>query len=658
MSRNLAIIAILLLLTGLTFSEVRHFGFVSYDDPDYITGNRLVQQGVTREGLAWAFGQLHGSETYWHPITWVTHMLDCQLFGVNGGPHHVVSLAFHAANVLLLFLLLRRATGAVWTSAMVAALFAVHPFQVESVGWVTERKNVVSTFFAILTLFAYVRYTEARKPRWYAAALGCFVLALMSKPAVVTIPCVMILLDYWPLGRLKLFGPGPSGRFTATKLKESAPLFLEKVPFFLLSLATSALTIFAHRQLGMLEAHTKPPALLRFENTILSYFEYLRKVFWPVDLAAFYPFPKFISPEEVAGAVIVLAALTVFALWNLKRRPYLAVGWLWFVGVLFPMSGIVAVGIQAMADRFMYVPLIGVLIMVCFGARELLSKMASGRKIATVSAAVVLVACVGLSRAQVQSWKGDYELFERAREVTKDNYMAYTAVGGILLRQGKFDEAMSNFQTALVLEPNFPDIHLSLGYAMLYRGKFPEAAEEFQQALRLRPRYFEARSNLGVAYEYMGNAPAAIENFNEALQLNPNLTQAHLHLGNVLLTQGRFKEALQHFRKAVELEPNSVEALGRLSWLLATHADPTVRNGAEAVTLAQRACQLTKFEQAQILNALAAAYAESGKLDLATQTAQKALEIARSKQQANLIPMTESLLKLYQSGKPYREGND
>jgi tetratricopeptide (TPR) repeat protein len=210
----------------------------------------------------------------------------------------------------------------------------------------------------------------------------------------------------------------------------------------------------------------------------------------------------------------------------------------------------------------------------------------------------------------------------------------------------------------LALDPNFPDIHLSLGYAMLYRGKFSQAAEEFQQALRLRPRYFEARSNLGVAYEYMGNAPAAIENFNEALQLNPNLTQAHLHLGNVLLTQGRFKEALQHFRKAVDLEPNSVEALGRLSWLLATHADPTVRNGAEAVALAQRACQLTGYEQAQILNALAAAYAESGKFDLATQTAQKALDIARAKQQANLIPMTESLLKLYQSGKPYREGND
>src|SRR5438105_4255587 len=316
MRRFWLILVLLAMLSAATFWGVHRLGFIAYDDPDYITTNRIVQRGLTPEGLAWAFGNLHGTETYWHPITWVTHMLDCQLFGLNGGAHHLVNLAFHITNVLLLFLLIFRTTGAIWTSAVVAALFAVHPLQVESVAWITERKNLVSTLFALLTLLAYVKFTQQRLKRWYVLSLVLFALALMSKPAVVTIPCVMLLMDFWPLRRFCLVTP--SGQFARAQLLQSKTLLLEKIPFFALSAASAIVTISAHRQLGMLAPETVPPAGLNYANIIVSYFKYVRKVFWPSDLAIFYPFPTSLPFEVVAGCFVILAFISFACVLRLK----------------------------------------------------------------------------------------------------------------------------------------------------------------------------------------------------------------------------------------------------------------------------------------------------------------------------------------------------
>jgi Flp pilus assembly protein TadD len=581
-------------------------------------------------------------------------MMDCQFFGLNAGAHHLTSLAFHAANVVLLFLFLNRATGAFWTSAIIAALFAVHPIQVESIAWVTERKNVVSTFLALLTLSAYLRYVQLKARKWYFISLGFFVLALMSKPAVVTIPCVMLLLDFWPFRRLDFS--------KITRLfseRQSRSVLFEKIPFFVFSVAMGLLTIAAHRGLGMLDDTSKPPTGLNLGNIVVSYASYLRKFVWPSDLAVFYPFPWTLSTDQVVGAIVILAAITIVAVKLWKRCPYLIVGWLWFLGVLVPMSGIIHVGIQAMADRFMYVPIIGLLVAACFGVAGILRRTTSSLALSSgVVAGVALAVCMGLSRAQVSYWKNDYTLFEHAREVTKDNYMAYTAVGGILLRQGEYEPAMTNFATALAIQPTFPDIHLSLGYAMLYKGRFDDAEKEFREALRLQPKYPEAFVNLAKTYQFRNNPEAAITNYQRALEIQPNLPEAHLRLGDTLLTTGRFREASVHLRKALALQPNSVEALGRLAWLLSTHRDSSIRNGPEAVQLARKACELTHFDQPQPLTALAAAYAETGDFPLAVETQQKVLQIAQSRGQTGLIQMTAGLLQLYQAGKPCREGND
>lgn len=656
MRRFWLIQCLLAVITATAFWDVHTLGFIAYDDPDYITTNWLVQRGLTREGLAWAFGQVHGTETYWHPITWVTHMFDCQFFGLNGGAHHLTSLAFHIANVLLLFLLIFRTTGAFWTSAVVAALFGVHPLQVESVAWITERKNLVSTLFALLTLLAYVKYTQQRSKRWYWAAIGAFILALMSKPAVVTIPCVMLLMDVWPLRRAALFNT--AGRFAPSQLLQSKLLFLEKIPFLALSVGSGILTITAHLDLGTLNPEAAPPVSLNYGNIVVSYVEYIRKFLWPVDLAVFYPFRTTLTFQDVAASLAIIALITVAVLLQLRRRSFLAVGWFWFVGVMLPMTGVVQVGTQAMADRFMYVPIIGLLIMVCLTAREALAYSVYRIPVAAVGTVLVLGTCMVFSRIQLSYWKNDLTLFEHARHVTKDNYLAYNVVGHMLLREGAVDAAMTSFQAALAIQPAFADPHVSIGSLNLSKGRLQEAAKEFEEALRTRPRYYEARLGLAVTYQRLGNIDAAITNYEETVRLKPDLAAAHRGLADLLLAKGRFRDALAQYREVIKFEPNSAEVLGRTSWLLATHNDPQVRNGPAAVQFGEKACQLTGYAQPQPLNALAAAYAEVGKFDLAVSTEQKALDIARARNQANLIPMTETLLKLYQSGKPYREGQE
>ena len=388
MKRTTLVAVGLVLLTAAIFCRVGSLEFLSYDDPDYITLNPIIQKGLSGEGLAWAFGKIHGQETYWHPITWVSHMLDVEMFGLRPGGHHLVSLAFHIANVVLLFVMLNAATGALWRSALVAALFAIHPLQVESVAWITERKNVLSTFFWMLTLWFYVGYTRAPGTGRYLASLGSYAIGLMCKPALVPLPAVLLLLDYWPLRRLT-FGSKtatPSPPVGVRRQPSLKKLLLEKLPFFALAIILSLITLSAHRGLGMINEAGAPPRSLEIGNIFVSYVRYLRKALWPSDLAVFYPFPTSLAADLVIGAVVILLAITALVLWQGKRKPYLAVGWFWFLGVLIPAIGIVRVGVQAMADRFVYVPIVGLFIAVVWWVADLLESRNVSTKVPLPSA--------------------------------------------------------------------------------------------------------------------------------------------------------------------------------------------------------------------------------------------------------------------------------
>lgn len=659
MPRREILVVGLILLTLTTFWRVNLNGFVGYDDPDYITSNEIIKQGLSKETLEWAFGNVHGENTYWHPLTWVSHMIDIELFGMNAAGHHLMSLAFHMASAVVLFLLLQSMTGALWRSAMVAALFAIHPLQVESVAWATERKNVLSTLFWMLTLYFYGRYVKAPNATRYLCSLISFALGLMCKPALVPLPFVLLLLDYWPLRRfvpfLKLKTCESACAAAVPAPVSNRQIILEKLPFFVLAIASSLLTLAGHQSLGMLGEQATPPPLLKWGNVVLSYVRYLGKALFPNDLAVFYPFPRSIEPDAIVACIVLLFAISAVALWQFQRRPYIAVGWFWFLGVLTPTIGIVYVGIQAMADRFVYVPVVGLFIALVWGVGEAFQRLKVPMTVAWITALAVLGTLVSTSMAQVGYWKNDYTLFERARTVTRDNYMAYTAVGGILLREGKIDEAMDYFRTAQQFQPGFADTYYSIGIAMFKRNDMPAAITNFEQALKLRPIYPEARLNLALALQSTERLDESVENYQLYLRARPESADAHLGIGNALLTGGRFKEAIEHFREAIRLNPKASGAMARLAWILATHADDKIRNGTEALRLAQEACRLTNYQHVQTVNTLAAAYAESGDFDSAVKTAQQALDLAKSQGESRLVAVIENLRQRYVRREAYRE---
>jgi protein O-mannosyl-transferase len=652
--------ASLLVLTVATFWKVSQNGFVGYDDPDYLTSNDIIKRGISKSGLVWAFSKLHGEQTYWHPITWLSHMADVQLFGMNPGAHHLVSLVVHCATVLLLFVLLQTMTGALWRSALVASLFAIHPLQVESVAWATERKNVLSTFFFVLTLCFYVRYTRFPTIWRYLVSLLTFGIGLMCKPAIVPLPGVLMLLDYWPLRRFTLTFARPfvvsSKEGTSNIVPTSAKwLILEKLPFAALAIASSLLTLSAHRGLGMLQDASAPPPNLQWANVLLSYVRYIGKTLWPTDLAVFYPYPTSIPIDVTIVCGLLLITVTAACLWQLRKRPYLAVGWLWFLGVSIPTIGLIPVGLQAMADRFAYVPVAGLFVAAAWGLADLVKRFHVPTILVALLSGTSIAALASASFKQVDYWKNDYTLFERARTATHNNFMAYTAVGGVLLRQGQFEEAMRYFTIAQSIEPGFPDTYFSLGVAMYMRSNLEGAITNFQHALQLRSDYPEARLNLALALQTSGRLNESIENYRLFLRIRPHFAQAHFTVANLLLTSGRTVEATDHLREVIRLDPKSSGAMARLAWILATHSDSSLRNGLEAIRLAKEACELTKYQHVQTVNTLAAAYAETERFDLAVRTAEQALDLAKSKGEINLLPIIEDLRDRYRRREPYRE---
>ncbi len=655
MARSRTICLLLAFVTVLAYAPVRHAALVVFDDPVYI-GDPHVQAGLTWAGVKWAFTTWHGSN--WHPLTWLSHMLDASLFGADAGAQHFVNVLFHAANAVLLFLLLLRMTGKMWPAAFVAALFAWHPVHVESVAWISERKDVLSTFFGLLTLLAYWRYSESSKLQvpnskaWYGSTLGLFTLSLMAKPMLVTLPFVMLLLDFWPLERIHLFGIGNTKH--GTRKTNLSRLILEKLPFLALTIASSIVTFLAQRSEAVvsLEQH---PLGLRVANAVVAYVEYLGKAFWPAKLAVIYPLSNQIPAWQIAVAFVILTVISFLAWRARKSAPYLLIGWLWFLGTLVPVIGLVQVGGQALADRYTYVPLIGVFIAIAYGTDDFLARCRISNVIPSVTAGAVLVGCLCVTEYQLRFWQNSQTLFAHALEVTKDNAIAHINLGVALEQDDHRPEAITEYRKAIEIEPRRFQAHNNLANLLATTGAQDEAFREYQEALRLNPDTAVTHINFATLLAEMGRFDDAMNEYTKAAQLEPEDPRSYYLMGKACLRHGQSAEAVKHFREGLQHQPNDFETLTWLARVLAADQNPAVRNGSEAVSLAERAAHLAGGEQPFVLDTLAMAYAEAGRFNDAQAAVQRALQAAAALGAQKTVPEMKERLQLYQSGRPYRE---
>ncbi len=531
----------LVLLNVLVFGPMWRYGFVTWDDPQYITQNPFVAQGLTAESIAWAFTT--GYAFYWHPLTWISHMLDIQLYGFEAGGHHITNLVLHMASTVILFAVLRSMTGAMWRSAFVAALFAVHPLRVESVAWIAERKDVLSTLFWMLTLWAYAAYVRSPARGRFLAVLGFFAAGLMAKPMLVTLPFGLMLLDVWPLRR-------------DISLRRSV---VEKLPLMGLAVASSVVTFLTQNQMGAVAALEALPVTTRLANALVSYAAYIGMMFWPVNLAALYPFLP-LAAWKVAVAVVVLAAISAVAWRFFRSYPYLLVGWLWYLGTLVPVIGLIQSGGQSMADRFTYVPMIGLFVMVAWGAVDLTGQRPRRQSWLAIAAGLLVVACAAASSVQLRYWSDSVTMWRRALAVTTANWRAHINLGYDLSAQGEGNEAIAEFNEALRIRPDFAEGHNNLGAALAQQGKLADAIPHYLRALELKPDYAEAHGNLGVALATQGRTDQAIREFLESLRINPNQADTHSNVAVMYEDKAQIPEAIEHFRAALRLNPRHAEA--------------------------------------------------------------------------------------------------
>jgi tetratricopeptide (TPR) repeat protein len=556
----------LALVTMAVFCPVTRFQFVNYDDTDFVTANPHVQAGLTVEGFKWAWHSEVARN--WHPITMFSHMLDCQLFGLQPWWPHFVNLLLHAANSVLLFVLLNHMTKALWRCATVAALFALHPLHVESVAWVAERKDVLSTLFWFLTTLAYVRYVEEFKVQgskfkgFYALSMALFALGLMSKPMLVTLPFTLLLLDYWPLGRVQ-----PGAR--------AWRLVAEKIPYFLLSAASCVVTYLVQQHGGAMLGLSDFPLGSRVANALISYVRYLKLMFWPHGLAGLYLRSGSWPLWEVALAALFLLTVSVLVVTQRRKRPYLAVGWFWYIGTLVPVIGLVQVGMQAIADRYTYVPLTGIFVILIWGGWEWANAWQM-TKLAPVVTAVVLAMCATLTVHQEFYWKDSEALFKRMIDATPNNYMARYNLGNLYSKENRIPEAISNLTAAIEGEPNYAEAHNNLAGIFLEQKRYDDALSHYRTAARLRTEYLyvfnlaNALADAASARHDTNEFAEAVQTYRQALQLNPNSSEAHHNLGLTWQAQGRAGEAVAEFEQAVRLNPNRVDTWTQLGFLYAT----------------------------------------------------------------------------------------
>jgi Flp pilus assembly protein TadD len=567
--------ALLALATVLLYWPTLQDRFVNYDDDRYVTGNVHTQAGLTLANIGWAFA--HPVADNWHPVTVLSHMLMCQLYGLNPWGHHLANVLLHAVNAGLVFLLLRRLTGAVWKSFFVAALFAFHPLRVESVAWVAERKDVLSGLFGLLTLIFYARYTKEKSARRdYWLALFCFALGLMSKPMLVTWPFVMLLLDYWPLNRMR----NAEGEFRNLKT-----LLLEKIPFFALAAAASVVTFLVQQHGAAVETVQNLPVAARWGNAAISYCRYLEKTFWPTDLAVIYPHPGYWPMADVILAAGFLTGVSVLAICLRRRQPFFLIGWLWFLGTLVPVIGLVQVGLQSMADRYTYLPSIGVFILIVWGAAAVTRSWRQRAAFLTVAGTAAIVVCVALTRAQFQYWRDSETLFRHTIAVTQNNSIAHYNLAAALDEEGRGNEAIAEYEAVLALEPNNTFSHLNLGADLAKSGDADGAMEQYQEVIRLDPNNAKAHNNLGIALFKQGKNDEAIKEFQEALRLAPDSAHAHNSLAAALYTQGQEDQAVQEFEEALRLMPDYAEAHFNLGCILAQRGqtDEAIKHFQEAL---------------------------------------------------------------------------
>jgi len=740
---GLAVLTLALYLPALTHN------FVEYDDQQYVTDNPHVQGGLTWSGLMWAFGYHAGN---WHPLAWLSHMADCQIFGARPWGHHLTNILLHTANTLLLFALMKRLTrlrddaparqaGFVWRSAAVAALFAWHPLHVESVAWVAERKDVLCAFFWLLTLLAYAKFCEPGNPRskvWYGVTVLAFCCALMAKPMAVTLPFVMLLLDFWPVKRISDFG---------FRISDFFRLLLEKVPFFALAAIGCWLTLQAQAIAIVSKGGLSIPQ--RLAHTLVAYDHYFWALFFPVHLAVYYPYVLELDSSSVIFSGLLLAVVTCTALVNWKSRPWILFGWLWFLGTLIPVIGLVQVGDQAWADRYTYLPFIGLFVAVVWLAVEVFrnKKLLAGLAVATG------MAMLAASSLQLTYWKNTWTLFDHANKVTKENYMAITVLASQLAKQNKYDQAIALYNQALSYKPTFPETHFFLGNAFDELNRPDEAVAEYEKALWFKPMQEQTHIFLGIVLGKQKKYEAAITNYEAALQITPDSAPAHNNLARILQTEGKFDEAIGHYRAALAidpklaiahnnlgilllqksdpaggtaelrealrlnptngetmfnlglalnqqsqwheaadllsktvgpnspdakahyefgralahvnktrdamrefasallLQPDYADALDALAWIAATDADDANRNGAQAVVMAKRACELTQNTDAEKLKTLAAARAEIGDFDGAKKTVNQALATAGNEE---LRTLCRQMADSFAQAKPWR----
>jgi tetratricopeptide (TPR) repeat protein len=606
-------IALVAITLGVYGRAVGH-RYVGIDDAVYVTQNARVQEGLTSEGVRWAFTTNHAAN--WHPVTWLSHMLDAELFGSGPAAPHAVNVVLHALTSLLLFLWLDRATRETWPSATVAALFALHPIQVESVAWIAERKDLLSALFWLLSMWGWLAYARRPSVARYLLVAMLFAAGLLAKPMLVTLPFVFLLLDYWPLGRwphgggAEMAGPGPT----------ASPrwLVLEKVPLLLLSVGSSVATVVAQRAGGAVVDLESLPLAARVANALVGYTVYLGKTIWPTGLAVFYPHPATYPIWRVAGAAAILGAISVAAWRWRRRRPWLVLGWCWFLGTLVPVIGLVQVGAQAVADRYTYLPAVGLFIMVAWGLAELVEIRGVRARTRSVLAALLLATLAALTWVQLGHWRDAESLFSHATRVTRDNHVAQYNLGLALARAGRIDEAV----------------------------------DRFSEAARIVPEYAEARHNLGTALLAQGRIEEAAVHLGEARRLSPEVPLAHYNHGRALETLGRSAEAAVAYRDALGLRPEWPGALDRLARLLATAGDERVRDPAEAVRLAETAARLTSSSpRPEVLETLGVAYAADGRLGDAIQVWTQAAELARAAGRDALATRIEASARRYRAGR-------
>ncbi|MEY2537209.1 MAG: protein O-mannosyl-transferase [Verrucomicrobiota bacterium] len=635
-ARLVAIYVFLAAITWAVFGQAIGHQFIRYDDQNYVYENPEISAGLTLHGIGDAF--LHTHARNWHPLTTISHMLDCQLFGLNPAGHHLTNVLLHTATVLLLFSVLHAMTGAAWRSAFVAAVFAIHPLRAESVAWVAERKDVLSAFFFMLTLGAYVRYTRGALLRHYLLTVLFFALGLMSKSMLVTTPFLLLLIDYWPLSRFRAECTGQPGDKVQNRNLGVGPrrLIFEKIPLLVLSISAAIVTLIAQRQTVVYGEELS--LRWRIGNAFFSYVAYIGQMVWPVKLAVFYPLSADRLPAwEILLAILMIGGMTVTVILLRKTKPYLFTGWLWYVIGLLPVIGLVQVGLQGRADRYTYLPQIGLGIAVTWAVVDY-SRSATSRKIMASLAVGIIALLAWRGWMQTSYWTDTASIWKHALAVTVDNDVAHYNLAALAMERGDLNDAILHYQKALEANPENKEshhqvssalVHNNLGNALARAGLLDDAIVQYRTAVGLRGDFADAHSNLAAMLAKKDRLVEATAEYELALAIPPEDAAAHLRLAPLLLLTGRENDAIVHYRRALELMPESVSILNTLAWILATSPEPARRKGEEAVQFAEKANRLTDGTNAPVLRTLAASYAQAGRFSEAVVTAQRAILLAQ-----------------------------